>query len=118
MIYVFFLWNRYLLTFIFQIENGKLIETFESPKQNSLEYQLMKLLQELILSQKHKLNSKDLVKLSQIKFKMATILTKLNEQGIGARIILNGVAYMLNVKSTATTKTIATTKLRRKNFVF
>ena len=79
----------------------------------------MKLVQELILSQKLNNNSKDLIKLSQIKFKMATILTKLNEQGIGARIILNGVAYLLNVKSTTTTKTSTTTaKLRRKNFVF
>ena len=79
----------------------------------------MKLVQELILSQKLNNNSKDLIKLSQIKFKMATILTKLNEQGIGARIILNGVAYLLNVKSTTTTKTLTTTaKLRRKNFVF
>ena len=78
----------------------------------------MKLVQELILSQKLNNNSKDFIKLSQIKFKMATILTKLNEQGIGARIILNGVAYLLNVKSTTTTKTIATTKLRRKNLVF
>ena len=78
----------------------------------------MKLVQELILLQKLNNNSKDFIKLSQIKFKMATILTKLNEQGIGARIILNGVAYLLNVKSTTTTKTIATTKLRRKNLVF
>ena len=79
----------------------------------------MKLVQELILSQKLNNNNNDLIKLSQIKFKLATILSKLNEQGIGARIILNGVTYLLNVKSTTTTKTLTTTaKLRRKNLVF